>query len=161
MRMAEQEKINRMQKNLSVIRNVARWTTERLGEEIGVSRQTITSLEHNRTTMTKTQYLALRAVFNHEAMVSENTALAQVIQSLVDEPVEEAMSDEAGESDDAGDGGQIDAMDGMSVATNVLANRKMTAAIAEALPTVVAAAMPSLASLVVLPIVKQMMRRGR
>lgn len=36
MGMAEQEKINRMQKNLSVIRNVARWTTERLGEEIGV-----------------------------------------------------------------------------------------------------------------------------
>ena len=112
MGMAEQEKINRMQKNLSVIRNVARWTTERLGEEIGVSRQTINSLEHNKTKMTKTQYLALRAVFNHEA-------------------------------------------------TNVLADRKMAAAIAEALPTAMAAAMPPLTSLVVLPIVKQMMKRGR
>lgn len=161
MGMAEQEKINRMQKNLSVIRNVARWTTERLGEEIGVSRQTINSLEHNKTKMTKTQYLALRAVFNHEAMISENTALAQVIQSLVDEPVEEALSDETEESSGAEDEAQLDAMDGMSVATNVLADRKMAAAIAEALPTAMAAAMPPLTSLVVLPIVKQMMKRGR
>lgn len=161
MGMAEKEKICRMQKNLSVIRNVARWTTERLGEEIGVSRQTITSLEHNKTTMTKTQYLALRAVFNHEVMVSENTALAQVIQSLVDEPVEEAMSVEARESDGVEEGGRIDAMDGMSVATNVLADRKMAAALAEALPKAIATAAPSLANLVVLPIVKQMMKKGR
>lgn len=161
MGIAEQEKISRMQKNLSVIRNVARWTTARLGEEIGVSRQTVTSLEHNKTTMTKTQYLALRAVFNHEAVVSDNTALAQVIQSLVDEPVEEKISDDAGVSDGAGDGGQIDAMDGMSVATNVLADRKMVAAIVEALPTAMSASIPPLASLIVSPIVKQMMKKER
>ena len=159
MGMAEQEKINRMQKNLSVIRNVARWTTGRLGEEIGVSRQTINSLEHNKTKMTKTQYLALRAVFNHEAMVNENTALAKIIQSLVDEPIAEEMPEEGeatGSSKSAEE--QVDAMDGLSVATNVLANKKLVAAIGAAIPT---AAMPALASVVVAPIVKEIMRRGR
>lgn len=159
MSIADQDKIKRMQENLSVIRSVARWNTERLGEEIGVSRQTINSLESNKTSMTKTQYLALRAVFNHEAMMNENTALAQIIQSLVDEPVEEEMCGEAEDPDEAEEGGQIDAMDGMSVATNVLADKKMTAAIAAALPTAMAAAVPPLTSLVVLPIVKQLIKK--
>ena len=49
-------------------------------------------------------------------------------------------------------------MDGLSVATNVLANKKLVAAIGAAIPT---AAMPALASVVVAPIVKEIMRRGR
>lgn len=158
MGMAEQDKIRRMQENLSVIRNVARWTTERLGEEIGVSRQTINSLEHGKTTMTKTQYLALRAVFNNEAMVNENTALAQVIQSLVDEPVEEGhLEDEAWQEDAENKPCKPDAMDSLSVATNVLSNKKLVAAIGAALP---AAVIPGLAGLVVAPIINGVIKEG-
>ena len=156
---AEKNRICRLQEHLSTIRKVAGWTTERLGEEIGVTRQTISNLERNKTPMTKTQYLALRAVFNHEAMISGNIALAQVIQSLVDEPVDESMPCEEGETDYTEEGKRVDAMDGMSVATNVLADRKMVTAISKALPAAIAAAMPPLASLLVLPIAKRLVKK--
>lgn len=151
MGVADQEKIERMQANLSVIRSVSRWTTERLGEEIGVSRQTINSLEHGKTTMSKTQYLALRAVFNHEAVASGNTALAQVIQTLVDEPAEDELQ-EAG-TDAEGVGGEVtprpDTMDAMSATTSILTDKKAVAAIAAALPAVV---VPGVANLVIAPL---------
>lgn len=153
MGIADQERIGRMQENLSVIRNVARWTTERLGEEIGVSRQTINSLEHGKTKMSKTQYLALRAVFNHEAITTENTALAQVIQSLVDEPAEDGLLEQrTGASNGEADGEEpsIDTMDAMSAATNILADKKAAAAIAGALST---AAIPGIAGLFIAPLV--------
>lgn len=158
MGMAERAKIRRMQESLSVIRNVARWTTGRLGEEIGVSRQTINSLEHNKTTMTKTQYLALRAVFNNEAMVNGNAALAQVIQSLVDEPIEERCpEDEAWQEDAEGKVSKLDTMDALSAATNVLSNKKLVAAIGAVLPT---AAIPGLAGLVMAPIINEVIKGG-
>lgn len=153
--MADQDKIRRMQESLSVIRNVARWTTERLGEEIGVSRQTINSLEHNKTKMTKTQYLALRAVFNNEAMVNQNTALAQVIQSLVDDPIAEESSSE---EKNGGNSKMPDTMDALSVATNVLSDKKLVAAIGAALP---ATAISGLAGLVMVPVVTEFIRKER
>lgn len=147
MGIADREKIERLQSNLSVIRKVARWTTERLGDEIGVSRQTINSLEHGKTSMTKTQYLALRAVFNHEAIASENTALAQVIQSLVDEPVrEEFEEDLEQESVNKIEKNRMDAMDGLSAATGVLANRKLLNAIVAAAPVAGPVALAAMAA---------------
>lgn len=147
MGIADQDKIKRMQDNLPVIRSVARWTAERLGEEIGVSRQTINSLEHHKTTMTKTQYLALRAVFNHEAMINENTALAQVIQSLVDEPIVGELSEKDKLKEHTTSSRErIDTMDGLSTTTNILADKKLLTAIGAALPT---ATIPALTSLVI------------
>lgn len=148
---ADQQKIQRMQANLSVIRSVSRWTTERLGEEIGVSRQTINSLEHGKTTMSKTQYLALRAVFNHEAVASGNTVLAQVIQALVDEPAEDELQEaDTVVEDMGGDAAPCpDTMDAMSATTSILTDKKAVAAIAAALP---AAVVPGVASLVIAPL---------
>lgn len=79
-----ESKLARMKKHLSVIRRVAGWTAEELGERIGVKRQTISSLEKNPDyPMTKTQYIALRAVFYHEMENSQNQALREIVDILV------------------------------------------------------------------------------
>ena len=54
MKVFDDGKISKLQKNLAVIRKVAGWTAEDLGDRIGVSRQTISNLEKSTvTTMTK------------------------------------------------------------------------------------------------------------
>ena len=73
------------QKNLSVIRKIAGWTSEDLGDLIGVTKQTISNLENGRSVMTKTQYIAIRAMIDYEiSSKSENVALAQVVNILLD-----------------------------------------------------------------------------
>lgn len=75
----------RFQKNLGTIRKVARWTSQELADEIGVTRQTISNLESGRSRMTKTQYLALRTVLNFEIIQHDNRSLATIVKSLVDD----------------------------------------------------------------------------
>lgn len=80
-----EEKILKLQKNLPIIRNLAGWTAEALGERIGVSRQTITSIEKSeKLAMSKTQYIAIRAVLDYEIEMSGNETLANAISVLVD-----------------------------------------------------------------------------
>ena len=80
-----EKKILRLQKNLPIIRNLAGWTAEDLGERIGVTRQTITNLEKSDTlAMTKTQYIAIRAVLDYQIEETKNSALADAITVLVD-----------------------------------------------------------------------------
>lgn len=75
----------KLQQNLSVIRKIAGWTSEDLGELIGVTKQTISNLENGRSVMTKTQYIAIRAMLDYEiSSNSENVALAQVVNILLD-----------------------------------------------------------------------------
>lgn len=85
--MAENDEsiIRRFQENLEPIRKVAGWTSQELAEEIGVTRQTISNLESGRTTMTKTQYLALRTVLNFKILQNQNQSLAKIVKSLVDD----------------------------------------------------------------------------
>lgn len=79
------EKIFKLQKNLPIIRNLAGWTAEDLGDRIGVTRQTITNIEKSETlSMTKTQYIAIRAVLEYEIEQSKNAVLADSISVLVD-----------------------------------------------------------------------------
>ena len=76
---------DKLQKNLSVIRKIAGWTCADLGELIGVTKQTINNLESGRTPMTKTQYIAIRAMLDYEiSSNAENVALAQVVKILLD-----------------------------------------------------------------------------
>lgn len=89
----EQWWIDQFQGNLSAIRKVAGWTTQRLADELGVARQTVSNLETGRTAMTKLQYLALRTVFNAEIAQRDNQDLAKVIKTLVDDPVERRIRD--------------------------------------------------------------------
>lgn len=79
------EKMLRLQKNLPIIRNLAGWTAEDLGNNIGVTRQTITNIEKSDTlSMTKTQYIATRAVLDYEISNSSNKTLSDAIAVLVD-----------------------------------------------------------------------------
>lgn len=79
------QKIFRLQKYLPIIRNLAGWTAEDLGERIGVTRQTITNIERSETlSMTKTQYIAIRAVLDYEIEQSKNSVLADSISVLID-----------------------------------------------------------------------------
>ena len=74
-----------LQKNLSAIRKIARWTTEELGEKIGVTKQTISNLENGKTPMTLTQYIAIRSVIDFEIQSNkENIVLPQVVEVLLD-----------------------------------------------------------------------------
>ncbi len=83
----DEELINRLQTHLSTIRKAAGWSGERLANELGITKQTISSLETGKTRMTKMHYLAIRAVFNNEIAVSGNEDLAKIIQLFVDQPV--------------------------------------------------------------------------
>ena len=58
--------ITKLQNNLLLIRNAGGWTAEVFGDMIGVTKQTISNLENKKTEMTKTQYIAIRAVLDYE-----------------------------------------------------------------------------------------------
>jgi transcriptional regulator with XRE-family HTH domain len=73
-----------LQKNLSSIRKIAGWTSEKLGERIGVTKQTISNLENGKTPMTLTQYIAIRSILDFEIQSNkENTVLPQIIEILL------------------------------------------------------------------------------
>ncbi len=82
----DKELIHRLQENLERIRGAAGWTAQRLADEIGVSRQTISSIENGRSVMTKTQYLAIRTVLNFEIAEKGNDTLAVALSQYVDAP---------------------------------------------------------------------------
>ena len=79
----DDELVSRLQAHLSTIRKAAGWSGERLANELGITKQTVSSLETGKTQMTKMHYLAIRAVFNNEIAVSGNEDLAKIIQLFV------------------------------------------------------------------------------
>lgn len=83
----DEELVSRLQARLSTIRKAAGWSGERLANELGITKQTVSSLETGKTQMTKMHYLAIRAVFNNEIAVNGNEDLAKIIQLFVDQPV--------------------------------------------------------------------------
>lgn len=83
----DEELVSKLQAHLSTIRKAAGWSGERLANELGITKQTVSSLETGKTQMTKMHYLAIRAVFNNEIAVNGNEDLAKIIQLFVDQPV--------------------------------------------------------------------------
>lgn len=83
----DEELILRLQEHLATIRKAAGWSGERLAMELGVTKQTVSSLETGKTQMTKMHYLSIRSVFNNEIAVNENEDLAKIIQLFVDQPM--------------------------------------------------------------------------
>lgn len=78
--------IDQLQNNLSSIRKIAGWTLEELGNKIGVTKQTISNLENKKTSMTLTQYIAIRATIDYEIQTNEeNTILPQVVDILLNQ----------------------------------------------------------------------------
>lgn len=72
-----------MQKNLLLFRRALGWTAEEFGEKIGVTRQTINNLESGRSTLTKTQYIAMRSVIEREReLLDEDTK--KMVSALLD-----------------------------------------------------------------------------
>jgi len=77
--------IKRLQQNLAPIRKIAGWTAEVLGDKIGVTKQTISNLENNKTLMNFTQYIAIRSVLDYEIENNkENEVLPKVVALLLD-----------------------------------------------------------------------------
>ena len=60
----KQKQIKLLQQNVRSIRQIAGWTSERLGEKIGVTKQTISDLENIKRPMNLTQYLAIRYILD-------------------------------------------------------------------------------------------------
>ena len=60
------KEIKNLQYNLQLIRQAGGWSAEEFGEMIGVTKQTIRNLEKKTTEMSKTQYIAIRAVLDYE-----------------------------------------------------------------------------------------------
>lgn len=79
------KQIRRLQQNLVSIRRIAGWTTEVLGNKIGVTKQTISNLENFKSSMTFTQYIAIRSVLDVEiASNPNNEVLPKVLALLLD-----------------------------------------------------------------------------
>ena len=79
------DQIERLQNNLEAIRKAGGWTAEEFGEMIGVTKQTIRNLENKATTMTKTQYIAIRSVLDYESKKNrDNELLNSIVQYLLD-----------------------------------------------------------------------------
>lgn len=77
--------IKRLQQNLSSIRKIAGWTTEVLGDKIGVTKQTISNLENVKTPMNFTQYISIRSVLDYEIENNkENEVLPKVVALMLD-----------------------------------------------------------------------------
>lgn len=72
--------IENLQNSLLLIRKTGGWSAEEFGDMIGVTKQTISNLENKKTTMTKTQYIAIRAVLDYEISDRpDDKALATVV----------------------------------------------------------------------------------
>lgn len=79
------KQIDRLQDNLFSIRKAGGWTAAEFGDMIGVTKQTVRNLENHTTSMTKTQYIATRAVLDYEAKANpDNEVLSRVVNYLLD-----------------------------------------------------------------------------
>ncbi|MDL2219570.1 helix-turn-helix domain-containing protein [Ruminococcaceae bacterium OttesenSCG-928-O06] len=79
------KQIKRLQQSLSSIRKIAGWSAEILGAKIGVTKQTISNLENQKTNMNFTQYIAIRSVIDAEIESNrQNEVLPKVVALLLD-----------------------------------------------------------------------------
>ena len=74
--------IKSLQENLTMMRKLYGWTMEQLGERIGVTKQTISNLEHGNPKMTKIQYIAIRTILEAEANEREQEEKENLLRML-------------------------------------------------------------------------------
>lgn len=81
----EFQKIERLQKNLLLLRTIAGWKADEFAEKIGVSRQYYSELENgsNNRKLTKSVYLAIRYIYEHE----QNEDVQQVLKNCIDDNI--------------------------------------------------------------------------
>lgn len=82
------EEITRMRDNLLLIRRTVGWTAEKLGDKIGVTRQTINNIENKRNRLTKTQYIVMCSVLDAEiAQHPNDTEMLKILLDVtIDQP---------------------------------------------------------------------------
>lgn len=87
--------IQRMQDNLLLIRRAIGWTASEVGEQIGVTRQTINNIESGRNKLTKIQYIAMRSVIDAEIVKhQEETKMVKILlDMLIDHPENYSKAD--------------------------------------------------------------------
>lgn len=71
-----------MQQHLLLLRKLLGWNAQKLGEEIGVTRQTVNKIETNKSPLSKTVFLALLAVFEKE--IERSCADTKMFQCILD-----------------------------------------------------------------------------
>ena len=78
----------RLQDNLLLIRRAVGWNATELGDNIGVSRQTINNLETKRCSLSKAQYIAIRSVLEAEIAKSpeDTQMLKYILEIFIDNP---------------------------------------------------------------------------
>lgn len=85
MKTIKEEYIEKLQNGLPIIRKIAGWSAEDLGNMIGVTKQTISNIENKKTPMTLTQYIAIRAIIDYEIQNNpDNKDLETAVNILVD-----------------------------------------------------------------------------
>ncbi|SEK18704.1 Helix-turn-helix [Pseudobutyrivibrio ruminis] len=82
----------KLQKNLKLIRKVGGWTATDFARLVGITRPTLSKIEKSDDlVMTRTQYIAIRKLLDHEIIENKNELLDIVVRVLVDgEDVDEA-----------------------------------------------------------------------
>ena len=59
------KEIERLQQDLSMLRSCFGLSQEKLGDLLGMTRQNVWNLEHGVTKMSKSQYIAIRLIFDY------------------------------------------------------------------------------------------------
>ena len=93
------EELKLFQDNMQLIRQLAGLTQEELGNQIGVTKQTINSIEKKKNKITKTQYIAMRFILKERIITFDSNSnkkkknpdetidiLAWVLDAVVDNP---------------------------------------------------------------------------
>lgn len=97
--MNKEKEIERLQRNLPLLRKIAGWSMADLGEKIGVTKQTISNLENNseKYKMSFIQYAGIMHIFEEEVenrkkeLNSEDVDLLEQILEII---FEENLTDE-------------------------------------------------------------------
>lgn len=136
--------ISSLQKYLPMLRKLYGWTMEQLGGRIGVTKQTISNLEHGNPKMTKVQYIALRSVFETEANERSDEEKENLLKILYlvcdnDEDISEKQRSEALDAAMVVAGATasgVAAASTIKILTGSLASIGLIAAVPTALPVV-------------------------
>ncbi len=82
------EEMQRLGEVLSLCRQCRGWSTEEFASQIGVTRQTVNNLESGRGKLSKTQYMAIRCLFDDEMELhpEETAMLKTLLDACVDHP---------------------------------------------------------------------------
>ena len=75
--------IKKLQSDMPLIRKLMGWSAVELADKIGVTKQTISNLERSKTVMTKTQYIAIRAVLDYETNKRKDRVSVKMILTFL------------------------------------------------------------------------------